>query len=83
LAITKVVTLSRCETFPGIPGDPDADPPVPDGTPTLNVILNETFNSDSDPDLPITATAVKRFSKGDDVSSMPTLVQTIATAIWA
>jgi len=83
MAITKVVTLQRVETYPGIEADPSADPPIEATDPTLMVVLNETFNAASDPDLPVTATNVKHFNKGDDVTSMPALVQTIATAIWA
>ena len=83
MAITKTVTLQRCETYPGTPADPSADPPVAEIFPRLMVCLTEVFDSASDDLLPVTATGVYHFEKGDGVTSMPALVQTIATAIWA
>jgi hypothetical protein len=47
------------------------------------VVYNDLFDDADDEQLPVTATKVLHFSKGDDVSGEDQLVQTIATAIWA
>jgi hypothetical protein len=51
--------------------------------PTLMVVYNDLFDDADDEQLPVTATKVLHFNKGDDVSGEDQLVQTIATAIWA
>ena len=51
--------------------------------PTLMVVYNDSFDDPDDEQLPVTATKVVHFSKGDDVSGEDQLVQTIATAIWS
>jgi len=83
MAITKTTTLQRIEVQPGSTNGPPGDPPPADPTPSMNCILQETFDSSTDDLLPVTATGVYHFEKGDDVSDMPALAQTVAAAIWA
>ena len=79
MAITLTRTVQRIETYP-------AQPPMEEGEatyPTLMVVYNDVFDDPDDEQLPVTATKVLHFSKGDDVSGEDELVQTIANAIWA
>ena len=87
MAITKTTTLQRIEVYPAsdsppTPGAPQPDPPVA-SDPRIMVCLTDVFDSPSDDTLPVVATAVFHFNKGDDVSDMPALVQTVAAAICA
>lgn len=78
MAITLTRTVQRVETYP-------AAEPAPEGEttyPTLMVVYNDLFDDADDDQLPVTATKVLHFSKGDDMSNEDALVQTIATAIW-
>ena len=81
MAITLTRTVQRVETYPL------ADSTAADDTnakhPTLMVVYNDLFDDADDEQLPVTATKVLHFNKGDDVSGEDQLVQTIATAIWA
>ena len=81
MAITLTRTVQRVETYPL------ADSTAADDTnakhPTLMVVYNDLFDDADDDQLPVTATKVLHFSKGDDMSNEDELVQTIATAIWA
>ena len=78
MAITLTRTVQRIETYPAVE--------TPEGEttyPTLMVVYNDSFDDPDDEQLPVTATKVLHFNKGDDVSGEDALVQTIATAIWA
>lgn len=78
MAITLTRTVQRIETYPAME--------VSEGEttyPTLMVVYNDSFDDPDDEQLPVTATKVIHFNKGDDVSGEDQLVQTIATAIWA
>ena len=77
MAITLTRTVQRIETYPAMEA-PEGETTYP----TLMVVYNDLFDDPSDDQLPVTATKVLHFSKGDDVSSEDNLVQTIATAIW-
>jgi hypothetical protein len=78
MAITLTRTVQRIETYPAM------EAPEGEATyPTLMVVYNDLFDDADDEQLPVTATKVLHFSKGDDVSGEDQLVQTIATAIWA
>jgi hypothetical protein len=77
MAITLTRTVQRIETYPAME--------VSEGEttyPTLMVVYNDLFDDPDDEQLPVTATKVLHFSKGDDVSGEDQLVQTIAGAIW-
>ena len=81
MAITLTRTVQRVETYPATP-----DPMGGESEktyPTMMVVYNDVFDDPKDDQLPVTATKVMNFSKGDDVSKEDTLVQTIATAIWS
>lgn len=78
MAITLTRTVQRIETYPAMEA-PEGETTYP----TLMVVYNDLFDDPSDDQLPVTATKVLHFSKGDDVSGEDDLVQTIATAIWA
>jgi len=78
MAITLTRTVQRIETYPAM------EAPEGEATyPTLMVVYNDLFDDADDEQLPVTATKVLHFNKGDDVSGEDELVQTIATAIWA
>ena len=78
MAITLTRTVQRIETYPAM------EAPEGEATyPTLMVVYNDLFDDANDEQLPVTATKVLHFNKGDDVSGEDQLVQTIATAIWA
>lgn len=81
MAITLTRTVQRIETYPAM------DAPETEGGettyPTIMVVYNDSFDDPNDEQLPVTATKVLHFSKGDDVSGEDELVQTICTAIWA
>jgi len=78
MAITLTRTVQRIETYPAM------EAPEGEATyPTLMVVYNDSFDDPDDEQLPVTATKVLHFNKGDDVSGEDQLVQTIATAIWA
>ena len=78
MAITLTRTVQRIETYPAM------ETPEGEATyPTLMVVYNDLFDDADDEQLPVTATKVLHFNKGDDVSGEDQLVQTIATAIWA
>jgi hypothetical protein len=78
MAITLTRTVQRIETYPAM------EAPEGEATyPTLMVVYNDLFDDADDEQLPVTATKVLHFNKGDDVSGEDQLVQTIATAIWA
>lgn len=78
MAITLTRTVQRIETYPAMEA-PEGETTYP----TLMVVYNDSFDDPDDEQLPVTATKVVHFSKGDDVSGEDQLVQTIATAIWA
>jgi len=78
MAITLTRTVQRIETYPAMTPEPEGEATYP----TLMVVYNDLFDDANDDQLPVTATKVLHFSKGDDVSNEDTLVQTIATAIW-
>jgi hypothetical protein len=78
MAITVTRTIQRIETYPAIE-------PMDEGVtthPTIMAVYNITTDDPNDKDLPVTATEVKHFSKGDDISKQDTLIVTIANAIW-
>jgi hypothetical protein len=78
MAIILTRTVQRIETYPAM------EAPEGEATyPTLMVVYNDLFDDADDEQLPVTATKVLHFNKGDDVSGEDQLVQTIATAIWA
>ena len=79
MAITLTRTVQRIETYPAMTPEPEGEATYP----TLMVVYNDLFDDADDDQLPVTATKVLHFSKGDDVSNEDTLVQTIATAIWS
>ena len=78
MAITLTRTVQRIETYPAMEA-PEGEKTYP----TLMVVYNDSFDDPDDEQLPVTATKVIHFNKGDDVSGEDQLVQTIATAIWA
>jgi hypothetical protein len=78
MAITLTRTVQRIETYPAMEA-PEGETTYP----TLMVVYNDSFDDPDDEQLPVTATKVIHFNKGDDVSGEDQLVQTIATAIWA
>jgi hypothetical protein len=78
MAITLTRTVQRIETYPAMEA-PEGETTYP----TLMVVYNDSFDDPDDEQLPVTATKVLHFNKGDDVSGEDALVQTIATAIWA
>jgi len=78
MAITLTRTVQRIETYPAMEASEGETT-----YPTLMVVYNDSFDDPDDEQLPVTATKVLHFSKGDDVSGEDELVQTIATAIWA
>ena len=83
MAISLTRTVQRIETYPKQEPMPNPDGKEPEETyPTMMVVYNDVFDDPKDEQLPVTATKVMNFSKGDDVSKEDTLVQTIATAIW-
>lgn len=83
MAITLTRTVQRIETYPAIPAMPNPEGGDPEQTyPTMMVVYNDVFDDPKDDQLPVTATKVMNFNKGDDVSKEDALVQTIATAIW-
>jgi len=83
MAITLTRTVQRIETYPKQEPMPNPDGKEPETTyPTMMVVYNDVFDDPKDEQLPVTATKVMNFSKGDDVSKEDALVQTIATAIW-
>ncbi len=83
MAITLTRTVQRIETYPATPPMPAPEGDEPEKTyPTMMVVYNDVFDDPKDDQLPVTATKVMNFSKGDDVSKEDALVQTIATAIW-
>jgi hypothetical protein len=77
MAITLTRTVQRIETYPAMEA-PEGETTYP----TLMVVYNDSFDDPDDEQLPVTATKVLHFSKGDDVSGEDQLVQTIAGAIW-
>lgn len=79
MAITLTRTVQRIETYPAQPVMEEGETTYP----TLMVVYNDVFDDPDDEQLPVTATKVLHFSKGDDVSGEDELVQTIANAIWA
>ena len=79
MAITLTRTVQRIETYPAMTPEPEGEATYP----TLMVVYNDLFDDADDDQLPVTATKVLHFSKGDDMSNEDPLVQTIATAIWA
>ena len=79
MAITLTRTVQRIETYPAMTPEPEGEATYP----TLMVVYNDLFDDANDDQLPVTATKVLHFSKGDDMSNEDELVQTIATAIWA
>ena len=83
MAISLTRTVQRIETYPKQEPMPNPDGKEPEATyPTMMVVYNDVFDDPKDEQLPVTATKVLHFSKGDDVSKEDALVQTIATAIW-
>ena len=78
MAITLTRTVQRVETYPAQTAEEGQET-----FPTLMVVYNELFDDPKDDQLPVTATKVLHFSKGDDVSKEDQLVQTIATALWS
>jgi len=83
MAISLTRTVQRIETYPKQEPMLNPDGKEPEATyPTMMVVYNDVFDDPKDDQLPVTATKVINFSKGDDVSKEDTLVQTIATAIW-
>lgn len=79
MAITLTRTVQRVETYPAMTPAPEGEETYS----TLMVVYNDLFDDADDDQLPVTATKVLHFSKGDDMSNEDELVQTIATAIWA
>ena len=79
MAITLTRTVQRVETYPAMTPAPEGEKTYS----TLMVVYNDLFDDADDDQLPVTATKVLNFSKGDDMSNEDPLVQTIATAIWA
>jgi len=71
-------SIQRVEVYPGTT---DAEGNNLD--PTLMVVLTIETDDPDDSDLPVTATDVKHFQNGDDISSMPQLVLDIASGIWS
>ena len=78
MAISLTRTVQRVETYPAQPAEEGQET-----FPTLMVVYNDLFDDPKDDQLPVTATQVLHFSKGDDVSKEDQLVQTIATALWS
>ncbi len=78
MAITVTRTIQRIETYPAIEPMEEAEPTHP----TIMAVYNVTTDDPKDEDLPVTATEVKHFSKGDDISKQDSLVIKIADAIW-
>jgi hypothetical protein len=70
-------SIQRVEVYPGIEGEGGTEDP------TLMVVLTIETDDPDDSDLPVTATDVKHFQNGDDISSMPQLVSDIASGIWS
>ena len=79
MAITLTRTVQRVETYPAMTPGLEGETTYP----RLMVVYNDLFDDVNDDQLPVTATKVLHFSKGDDVSNQDTLVKTIATAIWS
>lgn len=78
MAITLTRTVQRIETYPA------TTPPEGEETfTTMMVVYNDLFDDADDDQLPVTATKVLYFTKGDDMSGQDDLVKTIATAIWS
>ena len=78
MAITVTRTIQRIETYPAIEPMDEGEPTHP----TIMAVYNITTDDPNDEDLPVTATEVKHFSKGDDISKQDPLVVKIADAIW-
>lgn len=78
MAISLTTTVQRIETYPAQQAEEGETT-----YPTLMVVYNDVFDDPKDDQLPVTATKVLHFSKGDDVSKEDPLVQTIATALWS
>ena len=79
MAITLTRTVQRIETYPAMTPAPEGEETYP----TLMVVYNDLFDDADDDQLPVTATKVLHFTKGDDMSGQDDLVKTIATAIWS
>lgn len=71
-------SIQRVEVYPGIE---DAEGEIQD--PTIMVVLNVETDDPNDDELPVIATSVKHYSKGDDVSELPPLVSEITSGIWS
>lgn len=83
MAITLTRTVQRIETYPKQPPMPDPDGKEPEETyPTVMVCYNDVFDDPKDETLPVTATAVMHFKKGDDVTKQDELVIKVCNAIW-
>ena len=76
--ITLTRTVQRIETYPALTPQVDRETFT-----TMMVVYNDLFDDAKDDQLPVTATKVLHFSKGDDMSGQDDLVKTIATAIWS
>ena len=79
MAITLTTTVQRVETYPAMTPAPEGEETFT----TMMVVYNDLFDDADDDQLPVIASKVLHFSKGDDMSGQDELVKTIATAIWS
>jgi hypothetical protein len=83
MTISLTRTVQRIETYPKQEPMPNPDGKEPEATyPTMMVVYNDVFDDPKDEQLPVTATNVLNFSKGDDVSKEDPLVVAICNALW-
>ena len=64
MAITLTRTVQRIETYPAQPSMEESETTYP----TLMVVYDDVFDDPDDEQLPVTASKVLHFNKGDDVS---------------
>lgn len=87
MAITKTEVLQRCEVFLAM--NPEADRTTNQGNPTVNVLMEITFDDADDAELPAVSTHSSHLQRFDeegnptDVSGYPQLVRDICAGVWA
>jgi len=77
MAITLTRTVQRIETYPAM------EAPEGEATyPTLMVVYNDLFDDADDEQLPVTATKVLHFNKGDDVCKCRYKISRNRNLLW-